>query len=281
MGVLEIIKRGFAIVHRNIKLFVVLAIFNIISTLARIPFLPATPTAPAAAPAAAPALAGVPVVPTPTSGALIALNLVFGFIGILVFGGILGYVKEFIQTQKSTLVNFIKHGIKFYLRILGIWILITLIAGIFGIVVALPLALAFNMKILVVTVLAVAIALIAGAIGVYIFILLFLSPYVLVVDDIGPVEALKKSANFVRKSLLKMLGLFAGLMLISIGLGFLIGLVTGIASLPFEGAGAKLMMGIVGGVFNAYINVLLPACFLLFYMSSRKAKEPPTAATTQ
>ena len=99
MGVMEAIKRGFGIANRNIKLIILLFVFNIVGMLVRLPFAPATP--------------GATVPPV-----LVIIGIVFGLLGVLVFGGILGSLKDFIKTQTSSLASFISYGAKFYLRIL-------------------------------------------------------------------------------------------------------------------------------------------------------------------
>ena len=246
-------------------------VFNLIATLARLPFTPAAPPGPAATPPTAP---------------LIGLTLLFGILGIFIFGGVLGYLKEYIKTQAGNLGNFMSCGAQYFLRILGVWALIALVVMFFGMIGALGISIGIAVKNLVGTVLAVAFVLIAGGIGVYFFILMIMSPYVVVADGLGPVSAIKKSIDFVRKSLLTVVGLFLLLMLISLGIGFLVGVVVGLLTLLLKGAGAKVLIAIIGSAFNAYINVLLPSCFLLFYLTHSKTKQAaaptpgPTGPTT-
>lgn len=262
MGIMEIVKKGFGIVHKNIKLLILLFVFNLIGNTIRLPFTPATP-----APGEAP------------SPALVGLSLLLAIVGVFMFGGVIGSIKEFIQTQKGTLANFVKYGVKYYLRILGVWVLVALIVLVFALLVAIGISIGVAVKNLVGVVLALAVVLIAGGIGIYIFILLLLSPYIVVADDTGPIAAMKKSVNFVRKSLLKIIGLFAILILISIGIGFVIGVTIGLLSFILKGMAGRVIITIVGSAFNAYINVLLPSCFLLYYMTSSKVQAaPPTAA---
>jgi len=258
MGIIDIIKKGFSIVHRNLGLLVVVFVFNLIATLVRLPFTPAAPVGSAA---------------TPPSLPLIGLTFLFGILGIFVFGGVLGYLKEYIKTQAGNLNNFISSGSQYFLRILGVWVLVAVVVMFFGMIGALGLSIGIAVKNLIGTVLAIAFVLIAGGIGVYLFMLMIMSPYVVVADGLGPVSAIKKSIDFVRKSLLKVVGLFLLLMLISLGIGFLVGVVVGVLTLILKGAGAKVLIAIIGSAFNAYVNVLIPSCFLLFYMTSSKAKQ--------
>ena len=269
MGVLDAVKRGFSITNRNIKLIAVLFSFNVISALVRLPFTPAAPVA-----------GTLPAAPPAPSGSIAIFSIFFGLVSILMFGGVLGFLQEFIQTQKGTIGNFVKYGLKYYFRVLGVWILIIAILLVFGLLVAAGISLTVAIKNLVVTVFALAAVLIVGAIGIYVFILFLMSPYILIADDIGPIVALKKSMKFVRGSLLKVIGLFAILVLLSMGIGFGIGILAGIASFALKGVAGQFVVGLISSAFNSYVNVLLPACFLLFYMSSQKKEEPPTTTTT-
>lgn len=270
MGIIDIIKKGFGIVHKNLGLIVVVFAFNLIATLVRLPFMPATP-------------AGAT---TPPSPPLIGLTFLFGILGIFIFGGVLGYLKEYIKTQAGNLGNFMASGAQYFLRILGVWVLVALVVMFFGMIGALGISIGIAVKNLIGTVLAIAFVLIAGGIGIYLFILMIMSPYAVVADGLGPVSAVKKSIDIVRKSLLKVVGLFLLLMLISLGIGFLVGVVVGLLTVLLKGAGGKVLIAIVGSAFNAYVNVLLPTCFMLFYMMSSKPKEEaaptpgPTGPTT-
>jgi len=261
MGIIETIKRGFGIVHKNLPIILIVFIFNGIGSLLRLRFAPA-----------APAL-GTP--PTPEA---LVLTGIMSLVGILVFGGILGSLKDYIKTQNSSPANFFKHGCKYYLKLLATWLLIGLVMMIFVALSVFGVGLGVVLRNLVGVVLALAFVLIAGGIGIYLFILLFLSPYVVVADDTGPIAAIQKSVQFTRKSVLTILGLLVLLLLITVGMGFLVGVVAGVISFIIKGAAGRILVAVISSIFNAYVNVLLPACFLLYYMASSKPKEEPAAS---
>jgi hypothetical protein len=258
MGIVETIKKGFGIVHKNMPLLLILFAFNLVSTLARLPL-------------------GQPAVAGQLSPGGMILGIIFGLIGILVFGGTLGSIKDYIQTQKVTLNNFIPYGTKYYVRILAIWILVALIVMAFVVLTAFAITVGIVTRNLVGVTLAVAVALIIGAVGIYVFILLLLAPYIVVADDTGPIVAIKRSITFVRNAVLKVVGLFVLLLLISVGIGFLIGILAGLIALVIRGGVGQVVISILASGFNAYINVLMPSCFLLIYLSSRKPEQPAAA----
>ena len=261
MGILEAIKRGFAIVHKNLPILLIVFIFNGIGSLLRLRFAPA-----------APALG------TPPSPEALVLTGIMSLVGILIFGGVLGSLKDHIKTQKSSQANFFKHGSKYYLKLLATWLLIGLVMALFAAFIVFGVGIGIVLRNLVGVVLALAFVLIAGGIGLYLFMLLFLSPYIVVADDIGPIAAIQKSVQFTRKSVLQVLGLLALLLLISVGMGFLVGVVAGIISFIIKGAAGRILIAVISSIFNAYVNMLLPASFLLYYMASSKPKEEPAAS---
>jgi len=243
-------------------LLLVLFVFNLVGTFLRTPFMQAAPTAPATA---------------NLSPAIIIISILLGLIGVLIcaliFGGVLGSLKEYIQNQKAQLGHIMQYGTKFYLRVLGVWALILAILIAFTLVVAFAISLAMAIKNLVGVVILLAVALIVSGVGLYVFILLFMAPYILIADDIGPVSALKKSINFVRGCLGKIVSLFVMLVLITVGIGFVVGVIAGLITLALKGAAGQIIVGIVASAFNSYVNVLLPACFLLIYLVSSKSSK--------
>ena len=258
MGIMEIVKKGFGIANKNVQLLLVLFVFNLVGTFLRTPFMQAAPTAPATA---------------NLSPAIIIISILLGLIGVLIFGGVLGSLKEYIQNQKAQLGHIMQYGTKFYLRVLGVWALILAILIAFTFVVAFAISLAMAIKNLVGVVILLAVALIVSGVGLYVFILLFMAPYILIADDIGPVSALKKSINFVRGCLGKIVSLFVMLVLITVGIGFVVGVIAGLITLALKGAAGQIIVGIVASAFNSYVNVLLPACFLLIYLVSSKSSK--------
>jgi len=258
MGVMEVIKKSFGIANKNIKLLIVLFVFNIIGLFLRGPQAEMTPGTP----------------PPPPSPPVIILSLLLALVGILVFCGLIGYLKEYIKTQKESLNTFVEYGKKFYFRIIGVWLLVAAITMGFAIIAAVGISLSVTTANPVGIAIALAIGLIAGGIGAYVFLLFLMSPYILITDDTKPMAAIKGSIAFVRAHLLKVLGLLVLLILISIGIGLLSGILGGLLTLIIKGVAGKILLAIIGSAFNSYVNILFPASFLLFYLSRKEAEKP-------
>jgi hypothetical protein len=213
MGVMEVIKKGFGVAAQCLGLVLVLVIFNLIFNLASIP-LAVRP--------------GETVTPQATASAL-ALSLVFILASIFLQGGSLGLVRDQIKGGKMALSNFLSYGLKYYLRLLGLGILIVLIIAVIALVAALLIAATIPLKNTIVTVIMSVISIIVGAIGLYWIFLLILTPYAIICDELGIIAAMKKSMKTVRRSLGKVLLVLVVLILISLGIGFLVGFLTGLA----------------------------------------------------
>jgi len=114
-------------------------------------------------------------------------------------------------------------------------------------------------------------ALIVGGFGIYVMILLFLSPYVLIADEAGVIESMKKSVQMVRKAIGKVLGLAVLVTLIAFGFGFVLGILTGLLNLALAGGTiAQIIAAVLTSALNAYIGVLMTASFMAMYLSLKQ-----------
>lgn len=250
MGVMDAIKKGFGIAAKNMGLVLVLIVFNAITGLASIPFAQATPEAN----------------PQLTAGALI-FSLIFILLSILVQGGSLGVIRDYIKTGKSELGKMLPYGAKYYIRLLGLGLLIVLIIAIAGIAAALLVAATAPLNNTVVTVIAAIIAIAIGAVALYYVFLLIMAPYAIVCDEVGVVESMKKSARITRRSILKVLALLVLLVLISLGIGFVVGILTGIIAATMPVSIGQIVISIVSSIFNGYLGIVLIGAFMVFYLA--------------
>lgn len=265
MKIIDAIKRGFEIASKNLNLVLIVFGFNIIWNWAVIPFTPEAPV-------------GVGAGITMTPG-LTILSIIFVLISIFIQGGVLGSVKDIIKEGKLELGRFTGYGAKFYLRLLFLALIIVLIIGLIAFLVTLILAASAPTKNAVVIALTSILALIIGAAGLYIAILLFLSPYILVVEDIGIFQAMRMSIDFVKKVFLKILGLGVLLVLIGFGIGLIMGLIAGILSLVIKGKFLQVVTGVISGGVNAYLTILVTSCIVTYYLAM-KGKESEGASST-
>lgn len=250
MGVMEVIKKGFGIASKSLGLILILIVFNLIFNLASIPL------------AVAP---GATVAPQVTSLALI-LSVVFILVSIFLQGASLGLIRDLIKGAKLEIGKFAGYGLKYYLRLLGLGVLIVLIIAVIAIVAALLIAATIPLKNTVVTVIMSIIAMAIGAIGLYWIFLLLLTPYAIICDEIGIIEAMKKSTRTVRRSIGKILLILVMLILISLGIGFIFGFGTGLISAALPVRMGQILIGIVNSIVNGYLGVVMMSSFMAFYL---------------
>jgi membrane-anchored glycerophosphoryl diester phosphodiesterase (GDPDase) len=103
-----------------------------------------------------------------------------------------------------------------------------------------------------------------------------MSPYSIICDGTGVMGAMKKSIGIVRKSIGKVLLLLVLLVLISLGIGLLVGFVLGLVTVAMPAMAAQILIGIVNSVFNGYLGVVMMAAFMAFYLAL-EGKEKPSA----
>jgi hypothetical protein len=250
MGVIEAIRKGFGVATKSLGLVLVLFVFNLIWNLASIPFVGPAATA-------RPDLAVIAVI----------ISVVFILMSIFVQSGSLALVRDYMKQGKMALGAFAGYGLKYYLRLFLLGLLIVLIIAVVGLVAALIVFATTPLNNTIVTIIAAIIAIAIGVIGVYYILLLMLSPYSIVCDEMGVIESMKKSMKTVRKSIGKVILLLVLLILISMGLGFLIGLLTGFASVVMPVAAGRIFTGVISSLFNGYLGIVMMASFMAFYLA--------------
>ena len=253
-GILEAVKKGFGIATKSLGLVFVLFIFNLIFNLVSIPL--------AAKPGAQPTGQA-------TAGAII-FSVLFILISIFIQGGALGIVRDTIKEGRGKLANFASYGLKYYLRLLGLGVLILLIVVIIALIAALLIAgtapLNNNVITTIATIITVAIAIIVGLLY---FIPLTLSPYALICDETGVIASMKKSLKLVRKPFsrtLTLLLLFIILILISLGIGFVIGFLVGMVTAVVPVVVGQVLMGIPTSAVNGILGIVMLEGFVTFYL---------------
>lgn len=257
---MEAIRKGFGVATRNLGLVLILFVFNLIWNLASIP------------------LAGPATAPAPQVNVVaLAFAIIFILASIFVQGGSLGLVRDYLKAGSMKLAGFAKYGAKYYLRLLGLGIIIVLIIAIVGLVAALIVAATAPLNNTVVTTVAGIVSIIIGALGLYTIFLLIFSPYSAVCDEIGIMGAMKASMRTVRRSILKVLLLLILLVLISLGIGFVVGFLVGLVTVAMPAQAGQIVIGIVNSIFNSYLGVVMTASFMAFYLALAE-KEKTSAA---
>ena len=260
MKVIDAIKKGFEIASKTLAVVLVVFIFNLVWNLVTIPFTPATPLGPAAQ--------------TPMSPPLAVLSIIFILLSIFIQGGVLSSMKDAIKEGKAQLDRFAGYGAKFYLRLLGIAVLIGLVIGIAALLATLIAASSAASGNAIIIGITAIIALVVGGLGIYLVVLLSFSPYVLVVKDTGVFETIKASVAFVRKNLLKVVGLGLLLILIGLGIGLIVGVIVGFLSLAIRGRFFQVIVGIISSGVNSYLSIVITASLMSYYLALSKTEQP-------
>lgn len=253
MKILDAIKKGFDVANNSLKLVLIVFVFNVVWNIGVIPFTPE---------ASIGAGAGVAMSPM-----LTLISLVFVLASIFIQGGVLGSVRDVVKENKLDLAKFKGYGAKFYIRLLCLALIIILIIAIVAFIATLIIAASAPTKNAAIITITTILALILGGAGVYFVVLLFLSPYILVVEDVGIFEAMRSSIKFVRKVLLKIMGLGTLLVLIGFGIGLIMGIIAGILSLVVKGKFLQLVTGVLNGGVNAYLSILVTGCLVTYYLA--------------
>ena len=261
-GIIEAIRKGFGIASKGMGLVAVLFAFNLIGNLVSLPFTPV------------PGEAAAPQFAAP----LLVISLIFILISIFIQGGSLGLVRDAIKEGKMKLAVMAQYGAKYFIRLLVLGVLILLLVVIVALVAGLLIALTAPLNNTVVTGIAIAIAVAIVIITMlYFFIPFILSPYAVVCDEVGAIEALKKSIALGRKPFSRvfaLLMLVVLVVLISLGVGFLIGLVIGLISAVIPAGAGRILMIVVSSAVNSYLGVVVTAAFMTYYLSKKEIVAP-------
>ncbi len=263
MGIVDAIKRGFGIASRNLVLVLVLFIFNLIWNMVNIALVPQAgfPALGAAAPVTPPAVSPQVAFMTLVASALFIL------ISIFMQGGSLGVVRDYIKEGRMKLDKFASYGLKYYLRLFSLGLLIILFILIIAIIAALIIAATAPLNNIIATVIASIIAIVIGLAGIYFVLLLVMSPYSLICEEIRIIDAMKRSMRIVRKSFWRILLLLVLLVLIATGIGVLLGILTGLLTIALPLNMGQIIIGVINSLFNGYFGIVMTGAFMAYYLA--------------
>jgi len=249
MGTLEVVKKGFTLSFKLVNIILIFFVFNVIIGLIN---MPVTTTNPGDA-------------PPPVSPLAIASSIIFFFLFIFLQGGAMASVKDLIKTGTASLSNFMDYGKKYYLRILGLLLLYILIAVGVVLILALISAGVLLLGDNVATRSIVAVIVTVVAIGIITF--LVYPIYVVVVEDCGPIEALKKGIQTSKANFKKTLGIFALMLGASLVVSLIVGFVAGIITIPLGESGGRILLTVVNSLVQSYIPIVMMIAFMSLYIS--------------
>lgn len=248
MGILDAVKKGFS---ETMKLAPVILIFFIFNVIVGIISLPMTN----------PDNVGNPQV----VAASIIASVIFFLVFIFLQGGALGMVKDQLKAGSVSLAQFAAYGKKLYLKILGLLLVYILIAIAVILILSLISAGLLLLGDNVVTRSLVAVIVTLAAIGV--ITLLIYPIYSIVVEDLGPIGALKKGILVSKDNFLKTLGLFLVLLLVMLVISLIIGFLVGLITIPLGANAGRIVLAIVNAAVQSYVPIVMMVAFMAFYMS--------------
>ena len=253
MSIGESIQKGFGIAKKSMPLVLLLFVLGFIFNMINLKLSPASPDPNA-----------------PPSTILIVAGVIFIFMTIFLQAGSMGYVRDRLKTGSAAFANFTAAGGKYYLPILVLGIVVSLIIGVFVLLAALVVALLPNLQVV-----SVPLAILLAALGVYFLVMLFLSPYAVVVDDKTVRQAISLSMKLVKKNILPLLGISALLILIGFGIGLVLGAVlAGVGFVVKQENVSQVIFALLSSFVNAYLGIVVTGAFMSFYLSLSDRNNP-------
>ncbi len=262
MGPVSAIKKGFEVAGKNWGLIVVLFLLNFFS-----------------------GVMGGPLKAVQEDASIgmiflgIATVIFFLLLSVFIQAGLLGCIKEAIKDGQTKIGNMVALGKKYFLRLLGLTLLIGLIVVLLAIFSGggLLLLRGDGGGIFLRSV-GMFISILFGVLAICAAIALFYSPYILVVDDCPVIGSMRKSIDFIKRFLGKALGtvvvVLLAIIVASIVLAVLLIPLAFLTGSSEEPSGLFQFIGnILGGGLNAYLGIIGMAAFMSLYMGLTVEKE--------
>lgn len=264
IGLFEAIKKGFGIATKGMGLVSILILFNLVANFASLPFAAIEP--------------GATPPPQMTAGAII-FSVVFILLSIFFQGGTLGLVRDAVKEGQMRLAAFISYGLKYYLKLLGLGLIIILIIAIVALIAGLIVVAAGPLNSTLVSGIAIIIAVVIAVVTTLLYFIPFmLAPYALICEELGVIESLKRSLKVAKEPFLRVfltLLFTVILVLISLGIGLVVGFLAGMLSAVVPAEAGRIVMTVVTSVINGYLGVVMTASFMVFYLGLAGKEEKP------
>lgn len=258
-GIMEAVKKGFSVASRSLGLVGILIAFNLVGNLISMSMAVAPGTEPT---------------PQMTKGAVV-FSVIFIIVSIFFQGASLGLVRDYIKQGAMKLGGFAGYGIKYYLRLLGLGLVIIALIAVVALIAGVIIAVTAPLNNTVVMVIAATIAIAIGVVAaVLYFIPLTMSPYALVCDDAGVIASLKKSLAIMKPlaKVARLILLYVVLILISLGVGFAVGFLVGLITAVLPPAVGRVLMATATSIINGYLGIVMTTAFMVFYFAVEKER---------
>jgi len=214
---------------------------------------------------------------------LMPVTLFLSLISVLVFvflqGGALGVIRDMLKSNSFSLSNFVANGKKYYLKILGLFVIILLLA--LGLIIIIALISGGILAIANNTFTRSLLAAIIIVISLSAVILLLFPIYSIILEDKGPIAAIKKGIQVSMQNFWKTMGLFLLVLLIAFVLAFLVGIVGAMLAGTLPLKPGQVVMLFINSALQSYLSIVMMVTFMSFYLglcSKENVSEGPTPA---
>jgi len=202
----------------------------------------------------------------------------FLLLSVFIQAGLLGCIKEVIKGGQTKIGNMVALGKKYFLRLLGLTLLIGLIVMLLAVFSTGGLLLTGEGGGTFLRSLGMFISILFGVLAICAAIALFYAPYILVVDDCPVIASMRKSIDFIKRFLGKALGTGGVVILVIIAASIvlavlLIPLASLTGSLEEPSGLFQFISNILGSGLNAYLGIMGMAAFVSLYMGLAVEKE--------
>lgn len=200
----------------------------------------------------------------PPQPALIIAGVVFILLTIFFQAGSMAYIRDRIKTGSANLSNFTAGGAKYYVRLLLLGLVVSLVIGVCVLLAAFSAAALQNS----VPALSVPLAILFAALGIYFVVMFFLAPYAAVVDEQGVKPSIKTSMRLVKKNIGRLLGISVLMILIGFGIGLILGaLLAGVSALIKAEMATQIIFALLSSLVNSFLGIFVTGAFMVFYLS--------------
>jgi hypothetical protein len=258
MSIGEAIVKGFTVSGKMMKVIVVFFVFNVIIGLLSLPL-----TDPLNA----------------DNPGIIAISAIASILFFLMFiylqGGALGLVRDQIKTGESNFAKFTEYGKNYYTRILGLLLLYIAIAV--GVVLVLALLSAGLLLLGDNIVVRSIVAVIVTIVSVIVITGLLFPIYVVVAEETGPIQSLKKGVAIAKDNFFKTIGIFLAMLAVSLVISLIVGFIAGIVTIPMGETLSRIVLSIVNSAVQSFIPIVMMITFLSYYMGLAETKGTPAS----
>ncbi|MBN1871469.1 MAG: hypothetical protein JW800_02745 [Candidatus Omnitrophica bacterium] len=242
---IDSVKKAFTLGKKALKLFYVLACFNIMANLVNVMIIPA--------PVDAEMSLG-------RSMLVIIVTLLIAVAAVFITGGSIAYVRELVKTGATELTTFLENAKRYFLPLLAVSLIIIVLFLLIGIIFSVITGvMAGVLKAIVLLLMILAFIVLS--------VLFIMAPYMLIGRDVGVMDAIKGSLLFAKDNFLKILGIMAIMLGIALVVMIVASFFTGVLSFILKPL-SRVITSIVMALVNAAMAILVNIAYMDFFLKN-------------